>query len=110
MDRVRFQLNGLNEFSSPTVHDVYVTNGRTRLGESGVAVLYPSADTADADWTPSTGTDHYATVDETTVNGDAGYVASGTVGDLDLYEIGDLPFVPDGIHAVQVTMCARKEG
>jgi hypothetical protein len=36
-------------------------------------------------------------------------MGSVSVGDLDLYEIGDLPFVPDGIHAVQVTMCARKD-
>ena len=45
----------------------------------------------------------------TTVNGDTDYIASGTVGDLDLYEVGDLPFTPDSIHAVQVTMCARKD-
>ena len=43
------------------------------------------------------------------VNSDADYVASGTVGDLDLYETGDLPFVPDSVHAVQVTTCARKD-
>ena len=91
------------------IDDVYVTNTSTRLGESRVAVLYPSADTAHADWTPSTGTDHYALVDETTVNSDTDYVASGTVGDLDLYEVGDLPFTPESIHAVQVTTCARKE-
>jgi hypothetical protein len=108
VDRIRFQLNGLNQFTTPTIDDVYVTNGGTRLGESRVAVLYPSADTADADWTPSTGTDHYALVDEATVNGDTEYVASGTVGDLDLYEVSDLGVTPDTIHAVQVTMCARK--
>ena len=43
------------------------------------------------------------------VNSDADYVASGTVGDLDLYETGDLPFVPDSVHAVQVTTCARND-
>jgi hypothetical protein len=109
VDRIRFQLNGLNQFSTPTIDDVYITNGGTRLGESRVVVLYPNADTADADWTPSTGVDHFATVDETTVNGDTDYVASGTVGDLDLYEMSDLGVTPDSIHAVQVTMCARKD-
>jgi hypothetical protein len=109
VDRIRFQLNGLNQFTTPTIDDVYVTNGGTRLGESRVAVLYPNADTADADWTPSTSVNHYATVDETTVNGDTDYVASGTVGDLDLYEVSDLSLTPDSIHAVQVTMCARKD-
>jgi hypothetical protein len=109
VDRIRFQLNGLNQFTTPTIDDVYITHGGTRLGESRVVVLYPNADTADADWTPRTGVDHFATVDETTVNGDTDYVASGTVGDLDLYEMSDLPFTPDIIHAVQVTMCARKD-
>jgi hypothetical protein len=109
VDRIRFQLNGLNQFSTPTIDDVYITNGGTRLGESRVVVLYPNADTADADWTPRTGVDHFATVDETTVNGDTDYVASGTVGDLDLYEMSDLGVTPDSIHAVQVTMCARKD-
>jgi len=55
---------------------------------------------------PRAGTDHYALVDEATVNSDADYVASGTVGDLDLYGLGDLPFTADAIHAVQVTVCA----
>jgi len=109
VDRIRFQLNGLNQFTTPTIDDVYITNSGTRLGESRVAVLYPNADTADADWIPSTGTDHYATVDETTVNGDTDYVASGTVGALDLYEVSDLGVTPDTIHAVQETMCARKD-
>jgi hypothetical protein len=109
VDRIRFQLNGLTQFSSPTVDDVYVTDSAARLGESRVAVLYPVADTADADWTPSAGADHYALVDETTVNSDSDYVASGSAGALDLYEVGDLPFTPESIHAVQVTMCARKD-
>jgi hypothetical protein len=109
VDRIRFQLNGLNQFTTPTIDDVYVTNTSTRLGESRVAVLYPNADTADADWAPSTGVDHFATVDETTVNGDTDYVASGTAGDLDLYEVTDLGVTPDSIQAVQVTMCARKD-
>jgi hypothetical protein len=56
-----------------------------------------------------TGGDHYATVDETTVNGDTDYVASGTVGDLDLYDVSDLGVTPASIQAVQVTMCARKD-
>ena len=87
---------------------MYVTNTATRLGESRVLVLYPNADTADADWTPSAGADHYATIDEA-VNGDTDYVASGTVGALDVCELSDLGVTPDSIQAAQVTMCARKD-
>jgi hypothetical protein len=78
VDRIRFQLNGLNQFTTPTIDDVYITNTSTRLGESRVVVLYPNADTADADWTRSTGVDHYATVDETTVNGDTDTSSAST--------------------------------
>jgi hypothetical protein len=89
--------------------DIYVTNVATRLGESRVDVLRPSADTADADWTPSGGGDNYVNVDETQVNGDTDYVAAANAGDLDIYALGDLGFSPTTIHAVQVTMCARKD-
>jgi hypothetical protein len=87
--------------------DIYV-NG-TRLGPCRVDTLRPAVDTADADWTPSAGADHYAVVDETTVNGDTDYVSAATPGDLDLYAMGSLGFTPDIVHAVQVTMVARKD-
>jgi hypothetical protein len=64
--------------------------------------LRPTADTAEADWTPSAGADHYAVVDEATINGDTDYVSAATPGDLDLYEMGNLSFTPDTVHAVQV--------
>lgn len=90
------------------VDDLYVTNG-TRLGECRVVTLRPSADTADADWTPSTGVDHFAVVDETSVNGDTDYAASANAGDLELYNLGDLGFTPAGVFAVQCKICARKD-
>jgi hypothetical protein len=89
--------------------DIYVNNDGTRLGPSRVDTLRPTADNADADWTPSAGADHYAVVDETTINGDTDYVSAATAGDLDLYEMGNLGFTPDTVHAVQVTMVARKD-
>jgi hypothetical protein len=88
--------------------DIYVNDG-TRLGPCRVDTLRPTADTAEADWTPSAGADHYALVDETTISGDTDYVSATTPGDLDLYEMGNLSFTPDTVHAVQVTMVARKD-
>jgi hypothetical protein len=88
--------------------DIYVSVG-TRLGPSRVDTLRPTADTADADWTPSAGADHYAVVDENTVNGDTDYVSAATPGELDLYAMASLGFTPDTVHAVQVTMVARKD-
>jgi hypothetical protein len=67
---------------------------------SGVATSYineldcyylpPTADTVEADWLKSTGTDGYALVDETTPN-DADYIYSTTAGDLTEFDLTDLP-------------------
>jgi hypothetical protein len=89
--------------------DVYVTDQATRLGECRVKTLYPNGATADADWTPSGGGDNYQQVDEAQVDGDTTYVASDTPGDLDFYTMTDLGFAPDTVHAVQLTMSARKD-
>jgi hypothetical protein len=92
-----------------TWDDIYLNDAGTRLGPSRVDTLRPSADTADADWTPSAGGDHYEQVDEAQVDGDTSYVAASNPGDLDLYEMGELGFTPATVHAVQVTMVARKD-
>jgi hypothetical protein len=60
------------------------------IGDLQVMYLPPDADTAEADWTPSTGTDGYAMVDEVSPN-DADYVYSTVAGDLSEYELTDLP-------------------
>jgi hypothetical protein len=98
----------LGSSNSADVDDVYVTDS-TRLGECRVITLYPTADTADSDWTPSTGSDNFAMVDETTVNGDTDYVAASAVGDLDFYTLGNLAAAPLSIFAVQAKICARKD-
>jgi hypothetical protein len=89
--------------------DIYVADQGTRLGECRVKTLYPDGATADADWTPSGGGDNYEQVDEAQVDGDTSYVSSDTPGDLDFYTVTDLGFVPDAVHAVQLTMCAGKD-
>jgi hypothetical protein len=89
--------------------DVYVTDHGTRLGECRVVTLYPDGATADANWTPSGVGDNDEQVDEAQVDGDTTYVASDTPGDLDFYTLGDLGFTPDTVHAVQLTMSARKD-
>jgi hypothetical protein len=48
-------------------------------------------------------------VDETQADGDTTYVASATATDLDTYTMGNLPVTPATIHAVQITMLARKD-
>lgn len=60
------------------------------MGEWAALYLPPTADTAEADWDASTGTDEYAVIDETNPN-DADYAISTTVGDLSEFEMTDLP-------------------
>lgn len=87
--------------------DFYVTDGAT-LGERKVERLPPVADTAQKDFTASTGTDNFAMVDDTTSNGDTDYVQASTVGNTDRYTFGALSSTPAAISAVQVTAFAEK--
>jgi hypothetical protein len=89
--------------------DVYVADAATRLGDSRVITLVPDGDTGDKDWTPSSGENNYAMVDQEQVDGDSSYIASSTPGDLDIYTLGNLGVTPETIHAVQLMMCARKD-
>lgn len=67
----------------------------------------PNADTAQDDWTPSSGVDNYAMVDDQDNDEDATYNASTSVGDRDeLEHNGALNLSP--LIAVQVVAAARK--
>lgn len=60
------------------------------IGELQVMYLPVNGDTAEADWTKSSGTDGYALLDEVDPN-DADYVSSTVAGDLSEYALTDLP-------------------
>lgn len=60
------------------------------IGDLQVMYLPPNGDTAEVDFTPSTGTDGYAMVDEVDPN-DTDYIYSTTAGDLSEFELTDLP-------------------
>ena len=54
-------------------------------GACRVIGLLPNADTGTEQWTPSTGTAHYACVDENPPNAASDYVSSSTQAQMDLY-------------------------
>ena len=91
---LRLRMPGTTAWAACNVDDVYVADAATRLGDSRVITLVPDGDTGDKDWSPSSGEDNYAMVDEEQVDGDTSYVASSTPGDLDFYTMGNL-----GCHA-----------
>ena len=90
-----------------SIDDIYVLDESTRLGQCRVSTLLPDADTADADWTPLGAGNHFAEVDDD--NGDTSCVASDTTGDLDMFDAQDLSFMPQTVHAVQISWRARKD-
>jgi hypothetical protein len=105
------ELMQLEAFSTNAVFmdDYYVVSGATWLGEQRVEYLPDSADTAQKDWTPDTGSDNYARVNDVPMDGDGSYVSASTIGDRDLYEIDPLSSTPDSIAAVQVVVAGRKD-
>jgi len=93
------------------IDDVYVcTNQTTFLGDCRVDYLAPTGDGTYQDWTPSTGTAHYALVDELAPNGDTDYLANATPGARESHHFPSLPSIPNPqIRGVQHAFCARKD-
>jgi hypothetical protein len=86
--------------------DLYVTDTDHRLGERKITVLTLTADVAKA-FTPSTGTDNYACLDDA-VPDTTDYVTATDPGTTDTYELSDLVDTPAVIDAIQLTAMARK--
>jgi len=111
VDRVQFR--SLTSTTSYLVYydDIYVLNAQgvmnnTFLGSQVVEAIYP-ATTVQAGWTPSSGTNNAALVDENPANDDADYVSSNVVGNKDLYSVASLSHITGNIKGVQVNVDAR---
>lgn len=93
--------------------DVYVvdTSGTTNndyLGDVRVDLLLPTGDGTHSGMTPSTGTAHYALVDETAPN-TTDYVSSSVAGTKDTYQFQDVSTNTAAIFGIAVTNYARKD-
>lgn len=97
--------------SSTYFDDLYIcdTNGtecNDFLGDIKITTLYPTSDGNSSDFTCSSGSDHYAMVDELQLTADTDHNESSTVGHKDLY--GMTTFGGTGtIRAVQVTAAVK---
>lgn len=69
--------------------DFYITNTDTRLGQIRIQAIRPSADTAQKDWIPSTGSTNYNIVNKIGLSSGT-YVSTNIQDAIDLYEVGDL--------------------
>jgi hypothetical protein len=101
--------------SAPTVtndhsfDDLVLCSGASQnIGELEVITQGPVGDVR-KQWTPLTGTDNYAMVDDLPPNADTDYNSSVTPGNIDLQQFPVLPVTPDSIFCVSHFMGARKE-
>ncbi len=76
------------------------------IGDVRIVTLFPVADATYTDWTPKTGTDHFAMVDEHIIDGDGSYVKDANAGDKDSYLLDT--FLSGTIFSAQLNIGARK--
>lgn len=95
------------------IDDLYIADGtgsqwNTFKGDVRVDVRRVTANGTNRDFTPSTGSDDYAVVDETLVNGDTDYLESSTVSHKVDMVTEDAAVSGADIHGVIVAAYARK--
>lgn len=96
--------NGLPKFS---LDDIVVRDDDVLLPECRIQPLQPNADGGTLNLTPSTGTSHYAVVDEPTVSS-ADYLSGSADGEYDLLDCEDISVVPASILALKAVGFASK--
>ena len=109
-----FRLNTGVSIGACMFDDVYMCDGTGAtlndfLGDVRVDAYLPAADGANSGLTPSTGTSHFALVNENPANDDTNYNSSATVGAKDTYDFANMTHTPVSIFGVQVNMTARKD-
>lgn len=91
------------------IDDLFVTDSTTQIGDCKVETIRPTVDTATKDWTRSTGSNNFANVDDFPTNDDTDYNSSATVGNKDLFDMGNLATTPGSVKCVQTVMISRKD-
>lgn len=93
--------NEATGLATSTYDDVFITDSATPpAGDFFIETVSVNADGGTLNWTPSTGTSHYAVVDE--LPGSlTDYLSASTVGNIDELEIGALATAPTSILAAQ---------
>lgn len=95
------------------IDDLYIcdTTGSINkdfLGDVKVETLYPTSDGYSLQWATSTGSTHYALVDEVPPN-TTDYVLTSGIGYIDSYGMSDLVSTSGSVFGVQYNMFARKD-
>lgn len=77
------------------------------VGECVVETLFPNADTADADWTKSSGSDGYNLINDVPAN-ISNYIEAANVGDESIFECTNLSTTAYSIKGVMAAVNAQK--
>lgn len=101
------------QFSGHEIDDLYICNssGSTNndfLGDCRVDLCTANGEGSHLDFTPSTGSTHYALVDESTPN-TSDYNSSNTVGAKDSYTLTDLAAVTGSVFGAQALAAVLKD-
>jgi len=94
--------------------DIYVLDGSGSanndfLGSRKIIALCPNGDVAGyTDFTCSSGSAHYALVDENPVNDDTDYVEDGTSGHKDLWDYPSLTGTGSNVSGIQINSMVRE--
>ena len=99
------------------IADFYLNNGSgsTNTGFFGICEVDPyplpnGDDSSFMNWIPLGGSGpHYSEINENPADGDASYVSSQTIGDVDSYDWQDIPTFVGTVQSVQLTYFARTD-
>lgn len=94
-------------FDDFVVWDSTGSTNNTWIGDVRVDSYMPTADGDTTTMTPSSGSEHWQLVDEVPAS-TADYVSSATVGELDLFQMGNMAHTPSTIHGVIAVALASK--
>lgn len=109
-DRVILQNSARTSSGAILLYDdfyVDTASPAAQVGQRRIETIYPSADTAQKQWTASTGSNNSAMVNSPTMQ-TTNYVQANTVGYQDLYDLTNLGTSPTSIDAIQVNSLAQK--
>jgi len=84
------------------VDDIYVASGF--YSDIEVECIRPTADGANDQWTPSSGADNYAMVDDLQPDENTTYNTATAAGNIDTYEHGDLDHAAGTIYGLAIQM------
>jgi hypothetical protein len=90
------------------IDDVFIYTPGSRLGDSRIETLVPTSDAGTNQATPSTGTNHWAVVDEAQFNTSDYLTMANTSGNREIFGHGSLSGTPTTVHGVVVKLMSQK--